>query len=49
MSPAMAPDKLEKLQLCIDYWAEDKDSKQNLKETLKSIEFRPTKSGMKVS
>ena len=38
----------EKLQLCIDYWIEDKDTKQNTKETLKTIEFIPLKQHIKV-
>ena len=38
----------EKLQLCIDYWSEDKDGKQSAKETLRSIEFTPLKQSIKV-
>lgn len=38
----------EKLQLCIDYWTEDKDTKQNTKETLKTIDFIPFKQHIKM-
>ena len=38
----------EKLQLCIDYWSEDKEGKQSAKETLRSIEFTPLKQYIKV-
>merc|ERR1712228_263336 len=36
----------EKLHLAIDYWTEDKSSKQSIKETLRSLEFQPTKNSV---
>lgn len=36
----------EKLHLSIEYWTEDKSSKQSIKETLRSLEFQPTKNSI---
>jgi len=47
-NPISTSNNSEKLQLCIDYWIEDKDTKQNTKETLKTIEFIPLKQHIKM-
>jgi len=41
-------EKNQKLQLSIDYWIEEKDNKQNTKETLHYIKFIPQKQNIRM-